>query len=207
MKRTMFLVVLAVLFVSFFGLSVKTFADGDDNLKRAGQQALAEREEVLFSKLGDIETYVQIVADDRTATKDEMVALRSKINEFNKTKIKFDRELADYGLKTETSLDEAYKLIRPYFRSNVLFKEDVRGTVRKFFALQTGKDMTIGGGAVMDDTVSQVMFFAGISFFLMVACGIVLRLWGQNDYVGPVIVIVEVSFVIFILALIFIFFV
>jgi len=51
MKKVMVLVVLAVLFVSFFGAVVApAFADDGENFKKAGRQALSEREQVLASK-------------------------------------------------------------------------------------------------------------------------------------------------------------
>lgn len=171
MKKTALIVLFAlfVLVVSLLSF-VPVLADtGDENLKKASQQALTEGEEVLFAKAKEIEIYVQVAAYDRVVTKDEMVTLGKIVDDFYGTKARIDKELADYGLKTTVTLDDGYsKSLRPYFISNILFKEDIHGAVRKFFASQTGKDVVVGRGVVIDVSGLGLMFIVGICFVVAV---------------------------------------
>jgi len=163
----MFVVVLMVLLAVIFCGTLSVLADDGENLKKAGQQALQERDGVLTEKKTALEMFVQQAAEDRVISVSEMITLRNMVYDFDSTKRTFDEELKIYSLKTTVEEKEGCtRVVDIYFGSNVLFKEDPNGDIRKFFAAESGFDVKVQRGAVFDYGVSVFTRFG--SFFLLV---------------------------------------
>lgn len=171
MKKLLFGMVLALLLVSLVA-PLTAVADDGDNFEKAGQQALQEREEVLIKEEARLEQIVQVLAADRVVIKDEMLALRNEVERFNDLKERYDKELELYGLKTSTALNEGYKkAIDAYIVRHFLFKrDDGQETVRAFFATETGQDVVVERGAVIDGFNIFIMLIAAVLLLVTIVC-------------------------------------
>ena len=138
--------VAVVVGIIIFGVSGLVFGNEtyDENLKKAGQQALAVRETELKRLAQEINNYIQKIAKDGKATGKEMLVLERKVAKFRKKKRKADRHLTIYKLATETKLrPEVTKLIDKYRKGYVVRYRDITGEARKLFAGLTGKDIEV----------------------------------------------------------------
>src|SRR3989344_2540916 len=125
--------VMALLIVAFtFSSALPAYAE-DGNFAKAGQKVLELKEGVLNAKKAVIERSVQVFAEDRVITAEEVFALNTAIDDFNRTKENADRDLNFYGLKTSVVLNEALvKAVKVhYFDGHYLNKRD-DGAVKTF---------------------------------------------------------------------------
>jgi len=140
--------VIVVVGIIIFGVSGLVFGNEksyeNENLKKAGQQALEVRETELKRLAQEINNYIQKIAKDGKATGKEMLVLERKITQFIKKKRMADKHLKIYGLVTETKLrPEVTKLIDKYRKSYAVRYRNITGEVRKIFAGLTGKDIEV----------------------------------------------------------------
>lgn len=178
MKKLLFGMVLSLMVVFLLGGALLVFADDGENFEKAGQQALEEREEVLIEEKTRLERIVQVIAEDRVITTDEMIALRNEVKIFNQLKERYDKELELYGKKTSTALGEGYgEAIYAYIEYHTLFKQDdPEETVRAFFATETGQDVEVKrGAAVCGGACVAFMVATIISFVLTIGAAIELK--------------------------------
>ncbi len=144
MKKFFGISILVILIGMLFVAVAPVLADDGDNMDKAAQAALKIRENVLIDKKAAIETMVPQVVSDGTVTTDEMVAFKKAIDEINTTKQTFDEELKVYGIATSTALEKEYQGARDvYFKRGLNVRDDDGGTVRKFFASETGQDVVV----------------------------------------------------------------
>lgn len=167
MKKLLFLVVMVVLVWLLLSVGV-VFAE--DNLQKAGEEALREREEVLLQKKAELDNFVQEAAEDRLVTRDEMVAFRDLVDDFNATKKIFDRELELYQRVTSVALDESYqKAVDSYFLMDVIImKDDIDEGARRFFVAQTGHDIKVERGVVWNETSIILVVISSIGLSMII---------------------------------------
>lgn len=148
MKKLVLIVVLVVPALLF--LSALSVLADDSNFVKAGETAYLESEAVLQQKAAELEEFVQKAAEDRVIAKSEMLTLKRLVDDFNKTKSEFDKELKLYNLETSVALDEEYQVaVDAYFLGDLLFKEDNKDEgARRLFVSKTGLDVKIERGAV-----------------------------------------------------------
>ena len=148
--KKLFWMVMALLIVAFtFSSALPAYAE-DGNFAQAGQKVLELKEGVLNAKKAVIERSVQVFAEDRVITAEEVFALNTAIDDFNRTKENADRDLNFYGLKTSVVLNEALvKAVKVhYFDGHYLNKRD-DGAVKTFFVRLTGDDVRVEGGMMI----------------------------------------------------------
>jgi len=181
MKKIVWIAIIATIAtlvaVSLSSFSMPTLGD---KFEEAGRVALAEGEAILIQMKEEIESLVWEAARDQIVTKYEMINLRNLVSDFVETKSKFNSELKIYGLEISTSLGEGYeKAIDAYFGGNILFREDNENEdARIFFVSQTGLDVTVKRGAVIDGDTIFPIIIAIVFLVATVFLGITDSPWG-----------------------------
>jgi len=136
-------VVVGIIIFGIFGLAFGNETYENENLKKAGQQALVVRETELKNLSQEIDDYIHKIAEDGKATGKEMLLLEKKVAQFRKKKKKADKYLRIYESATETEIKpEIMKLIDKYTGYIVRYR-DKDGKVRRLFASLTGRDIVV----------------------------------------------------------------
>ena len=181
MKKIVWIAIIATI-ATLVAVSLSSFSMPtlDDKFEEAGRVALAEGEAILIQMKEEIESLVWEAARDQIVTKYEMINLRNLVSDFVETKSKFNSELKIYGLEISTSLGEGYeKAIDAYFGGNILFREDNENEdARIFFVSQTGLDVTVKRGAVIDGDTIFPIIIAIVFLVATVFLGITDSPWG-----------------------------
>lgn len=169
MKKMFWGAIAVLVMVSLFFGSLSALAAGNDNLTKAGQQALQEREEALIVKRAEIDSYIQQISADGVVTKNEMVALWGKVDDFSRAKEEADSRLMIYGLETLTDLDkELQEVIYIYANDHTLIKRGNVDRFRIFFASRSGQDVIIKGGIVLKGTELTLIAIALLGTLLII---------------------------------------
>jgi len=161
---TVLLMIASVLFSALPAL-----ADDGDNFRKAGKQALQEREEVLIVKKAGIDSYIQQAGGDRLVTKKEMLVLWDKVDDFFSAKRKFDNYLVFYKLKTLTDLDKGIvEAVDTFSMAHLLMKSDRGDMIKTLFISRSGQDVIVEGGMVVKTGEFIAIVIGVLSFFSMI---------------------------------------
>jgi len=106
-----------IFLIGFILLGTTVFSQSPGgNFQKAAKKELAKRERVLLEKRAGIERFLDKMTDDGVVSGKEMKTLKKMVEEFEKTKKKFDKELMFYRLKTTTEVPvDVQKILRIYF--------------------------------------------------------------------------------------------
>jgi len=185
------IIILSILKVNaIFGES-KSYKN--ENLMRAGQEALAIREVELKKLAQEINDYVQQISRDGKATDEEMMILEKKVAEFKKKKKKADKHLRIYELVTKTELKPEIRRLVKEYKSSFFCYRNKKDKVRQLFAYLTGKDIKVESKIVWPEIwICLGVFLISLFFFCVGARkkNEILTEWSFLFMISPIIYVV-----------------
>lgn len=120
-----------------------TKEQGQDLLKKAGQEVLSRYEKRLEEKKTEIDNYIIEISSDGVVSRKGMLGLLEKVNSFDELKEEANKHLKIYGLTVNIELSKEVKEIVDEYFLYLLRYRDKYGNVRKLFAQITGQDLRI----------------------------------------------------------------
>jgi len=115
------------------------------NFQKVAKKELLKRETVLLQKRAGIERFLNKTTEDRIVSGKEMKIFKKMVEEFEKTKKKFDKELMFYRLRTTIEIPtEVQRILKIYFvKGKVNFRDNDAQEVRRYFVKKTGKNVVV----------------------------------------------------------------